>query len=126
MNIGESAKTTIDYQYLPVLVARLVSGYKSFSVDFTSPSEGEASVFADINQDLLDEWANESHGGFVISVDLPTVWYRAKKLGESIEDDRYDIAEDVLTNVRNNLESAWTCIDTAIDYALGVALEEHT
>jgi hypothetical protein len=114
----DMAKTTIDYKYLPVLISRLVNNKKSFTIAHAGSGDTGVEVHAQMRQHDLDEWSNDSHGGFVIRVDCPDVWHVAEKQGFDIEDSRYDAAEEVLTGVRKNLETTWDAINLAIDAEL--------
>jgi hypothetical protein len=114
----DMAKTTIDYKYLPVLVARLINNNESFTIARASSGDTDVEVHAQMRQHDLDEWANESHGGFVIRIDCPDVWQVAEKQAFDIEDSRYDAAEVILTGVRKNLETVWDAINMAIDAEL--------
>jgi hypothetical protein len=114
----DMAKTTIDYKYLAVLVARLVNNNESFTIAHAASGDTDVEVHAQMRQHDLDEWSNESHGGFAVYVDCPDVWYVARKKGHDISDSPYDAAEEILTGVRKNLETTWDAISLAIDAEL--------
>jgi hypothetical protein len=114
----DMAKTTVDYKYLPALVARLVNNNENFTIVYAHEGDTDVEVHALMRQHDLDEWASESHGGFVIRVDCQDVWLAAQKQGHNIEDSRYDAAEAVLTGVSNNLETVLEAINEAIDVEL--------